>query len=281
MPIKNLLVPTDFSGFAEHALDTAAVLARKTGAKIHLFHRAHIHPEWGDLTEVGRTLYPQSQQIVDDVERRFEEINADPRYAGLEMEGVYASGNLIERVEEYVEECGIDLVVVGSHGASGFKELLIGSNTQKIVRFSHCPVLTVREKSPLEFRNIVFISNFEADALPAFRKVLDLGSLFDAHYHLLHIEDPGLFAAAQQRLEDATEPFIAECPPHRVTRHLFPHEDVEEAIMSYIKGLEADLVSAVHYGNEPLRRLFRFSLTEALINHLDVPVLSINASRHR
>jgi nucleotide-binding universal stress UspA family protein len=65
-----------------------------------------------------------------------------------------------------------------------------------------------------------------------------------------------------------------------VTRHLFPHEDVEEAIMSYIKGLEADLVSAVHYGNEPLRRLFRFSLTEALINHLEVPVLTINASRH-
>jgi nucleotide-binding universal stress UspA family protein len=280
MAIQNILVPTDFSPFADRALETAAALARKTGAKIHLFHRAHIHPEWGELTEVGRALYPQSQQIVAEVEQRFAEISADPRYAGLDMEGVYASGNLIERVEEYVDEFGIDLVVIGSHGAGGFTELLIGSNTQKIVRFARCPVLTVREHSPVEFRNIVFVSNFEDDALPAFRRVVDIGSLFDAHYHLLHIEDPGLFAAARHRLEDATEPFIAECPPHRVTRHLFPHEDVEEAIMTYIKGLEADLVSAVHYGNEPLRRLFRFSLTEALINHLDVPVLTINASRH-
>lgn len=277
--MKNILVPTDFSAFADHALETAAAIACKTGAKIHVFHRAHIHPEWGTLTEIGKALYPQSQQIVEEVERHFEAINADPRYAGLSIEGVYASGGLIERVEEYIDESAIDLVVIGSHGASGFKEILIGSNTQKIVRFAHCPVLTVREKSPVAFRNIVFISNFEAEALPAFREVVAIGSLFDAHFHLLHVEEPGFFTAAKARLEADAAPFIAVCPPEKVTRNVLAHEDVEEAVMGYLKGIDADLVSAVHFGNEPMRRLFRFSLTEALINHLDIPVLSLNASR--
>ena len=134
--MHNLLVPTDFSPCADQAFSFSVKLARRLEARLHVVHRLTSTVDWvpNAAHEHRLTREDQLNLLAEGVE-------------GVEVVTALLEGKLSSTIQEYTEAHGIDLVVMGSHGASGKSEYFIGSNTQKVVRTLHCPVLVL--KGPL------------------------------------------------------------------------------------------------------------------------------------
>ena len=140
---RTILVPTDFSEHADHALEYAAGLAARLDAKVHLIHAITI-PSAG-MPEMGiaygalsiETLTKQAQAALDAREARYRDrITLAP--VRLEV------GDARDVIDRAAADVGADLIVMGTHGRRGIRRMLLGSVAESVVRSAPCPVLTIR-----------------------------------------------------------------------------------------------------------------------------------------
>ncbi|HKU38266.1 MAG TPA: universal stress protein [Polyangiales bacterium] len=143
-PIQRILVPTDFSAHSTEALRFAADLARRYEASLDLLHvfqtTTHALPEGYVLpsAEELERIVQAFQQSLDAAKRTAIECGAS------NVETVLLQGWISEEIPRFAKERGCDLIVMGTHGRTGVKHLLIGSIAEHVVRSAPCPVLTVR-----------------------------------------------------------------------------------------------------------------------------------------
>jgi nucleotide-binding universal stress UspA family protein len=140
-----ILVPFDFSDTAERALAWAAELQRTSGApRLHLVHAIPAHPAGtGEVALVS--LLPDADEIAT-LERNMIE-QARRREAAATAEVSIRATTVGEIILEEAEKIGADLIVMGSHGRTGVKRLLLGSVAEHVLRHANCPVVTVRGSS--------------------------------------------------------------------------------------------------------------------------------------
>ena len=135
-----ILVPTDGSAAAERAIEHAIDLAARYDARLHAFYvvdtSAYAALE-GAGSSVVEALEEQGNEAVDDIVEAGEA-------AGVAVERVVRQGSPHRSILEYVDEADVDLVVMGTHGRQGLDRYLLGSVTERVVRSSPVPVLTVR-----------------------------------------------------------------------------------------------------------------------------------------
>ena len=143
--IRQILVPTDFSGPADSALKYARTLAEEFGSHLHIFHvvpEPYVYP-WG--TEISTLpladLMAQSESLSNT--RLTELIPKDQAPKGG-LTTSTAIGTPVDRILEYINASHIDLVVMGTHGRGPVGHLLLGSVAERMVRRSPVPVLTVK-----------------------------------------------------------------------------------------------------------------------------------------
>lgn len=266
--MKNLLVPTDFSECADQALEAAAQLAHRFGAKLHLFHLMEVPEDWAQQEEERKALQSVKEKLKECL-RRYPEIQSSCRYT--------TNGGLPEAVKNYATEHGIDLIVMGSHGVSGKSEYFIGSNTQRVIRTVNCSTLVI--KSPpgqLDFQRVVFASGFNENEKEAFRRFKDFVRHFIPEIHLVAIHTSSLFDPPYTVTKEAMEDFKALCNPFPCTTHIFKDFTVERGIRRFSEDLGAQLIGISNHQRHPLRRMLIGSKVEALINHADAPVLTID-----
>ena len=141
MRLERILVPTDFSETAQHALDYARDLAQMFGAEVHLLHVVPDPVAQGWAGEATGLVIPDLLKTWEaDSEKRLSEI----RLEGVPVERVTAVGHDFMEILQYAGGNGIDLIVMGTHGRGAVKHMLLGSVAEKVVRKAPCPVLTVR-----------------------------------------------------------------------------------------------------------------------------------------
>lgn len=140
LSFHTILHPTDFSEPSEHALSLAAALARDHGARLVLLH---VVPPPAVLGGDALVLPPPDTH--DEEKRRLDRL-AVP--AGLPAERRLAEGDPAVEILRLAKECNADLIVLGTHGRTGLRRLLMGSVAEQIVRWSDCPVLTVKTPPP-------------------------------------------------------------------------------------------------------------------------------------
>ena len=142
MDVKRILLPTDFSDTAGHALDYARELAVRFGAEAHLLYVVP-HPTPQDWA-VGAAA-PVLPDLLDtwrvDAEQRLARVSLD----GVETARAIRVGHAFVEILRYAADNAIDLIVMGTHGRGPVKHLLLGSVAEKVVRKAPCPVLTVRQ----------------------------------------------------------------------------------------------------------------------------------------
>jgi len=138
---ETILVPTDGSDQADAALDHAVSLARENDATIHLLYVADTNRD--SVTTVGG-------RVVDALEAEGERVTSETSErldSDVEIVDTVETGDPVETILDYGEMVGADVIVMGTHGRSGLDRYLLGSTTERIVRLSSIPVLTVREES--------------------------------------------------------------------------------------------------------------------------------------
>ena len=162
--MQKILVPTDFSDCAGRALRAAGQLAQVWNASLHVLH----------ASDSATATWLQKQEGNDNVQDKIHAVaqSIQAIYPDMKVHMHVQDGNLTDTVKEYVASHMIDIVVIGSHGISGKSEFFIGSNTQKVVRSLHVPVLVIKnELQSTDFKKVVFASSFnknEEDGFSSF-----------------------------------------------------------------------------------------------------------------
>lgn len=273
--MKSILIPTDFSEFAQHAYNAGLQFARRFGARLHLFHVMDLPEGWENFSGVQKAEHPIASQRVREAEALLAEWKAlDPQAM---VETHYTGGSLKEKVMQFVERHGVDLVIMGSHGMSGKSEYFIGSNTQKIVRTIHCAVLVVKEPiRHINFSEVVFASSFNENERKPFLAFKEFVKPFIPKIHLVYVDTASLFDPPYIVNKEALDDFKALCKPFEAETHIFKDLTVERGIRNMASRLGASLIGISNHYRHPVKRMLVGSNVEALVNHASLPVLSID-----
>jgi len=144
--LRKILLPTDFSGCANYALPYAAAIARATGATITCVHVVEpMVPAVGysGLAE-PMPIADISDQLEDSAERELPELSDCQEFEGLKIEEVIVHGDAAAEIVRVASEEEVDLIVISSHGRTGFGRIIFGSTAESVVRHASCPVLVVK-----------------------------------------------------------------------------------------------------------------------------------------
>ena len=183
-----------------------------------------------------------------------------------------AYGELLSGVKQIIETKKIDQVVMGTSGTSGFTEIFIGSNTEKVVRFSPVPVLAVRKTVELKsVKNILLPSTLNLNQTDFINKVKDLQNFFDATLHILLVNTPAQFRRDAEANE-ALEEFAKHYKLTNFKTHFrnYAHED--DGIIEFAYSEKMDLIAMGTHARKGLAHLFNRSVTESVVNHIQSPV---------
>jgi nucleotide-binding universal stress UspA family protein len=147
MTAQHILVPLDFSSYAEQALDSAIALAQKPQARVTLLHV--IQPPG---VNVAGGIWPSAtflQELEAAITRDMEGYLARVTSAGLAGEIVVVHGVPFQEILDTAKARQVDLIIMGTHGRTGLAHVLLGSVAEKVVRLAPCPVLIARQPAPV------------------------------------------------------------------------------------------------------------------------------------
>ena len=273
--MKKILVPTDFSSFGKLAEKTAIDIAIKSNAAVEFMHLMDIPKYLSQSATADNELPEELKSKIGAAHQYLNELVQHAEQKGLKAKSYITETSGIEVIKNHVEQHEIDLIVIGSHGASGLKEAFLGSNTQRILRSLSTPVLVIKNDLTANFKNIVFASTFKEDVHQAFAKILNFAKIFESAVHLLYINMPYNFedsTTSSQRLLE----FASQYPNHQFKQHIFNAFDEESGIIKFSKTHGIDLIATTTHGKSGFMQMLSPSITESLANHSSIPVLSVN-----
>jgi nucleotide-binding universal stress UspA family protein len=273
--MRSILVPIDFSEQAKYAAKVASDIARHTNSKIFLLHMLELPTGIIDPAGYGSSNNtPSALLFLKRAHEKFEEFKKLPFLEGLEVEDSVQFHKAYDGIIDESKKQNTDLIVMGSKGTSGLEEMLVGSNTEKVVRNSDVPVLVIkRDIDKFKIDNIVFASNFKIDHRDAFQKILDFASLFNAQLHLLKINTIHNFETTKES-SDAIRNFINDFDLGDYTLNIYNDISVEAGILNFSKVIDADVILLNTSGRRGLSHLFNGSIGEDLANHAKLPVIT-------
>lgn len=271
--MKKILVPTDFSNHAYFALKVASQIARKNGGEIILLHMLELPHQAGDAIGSGHDL-PEIMLFKNAAINRLEELMDDECLDGLKVSEIIQFELAFDGILKVSEKNDIDLIVMGSHGASGFKEMFIGSNAEKVVRNSAVPVLIIK-KDVGEFNvsKFVFASDFTDEIKKPFAKVVDFANKFGAELELAMINTPSTFKPTHVANE-IMENFVSNFTVNKYSINIYNDVNVENGILHFADHIDADLIGVSTHGRKGLSHFFNGSISEDLVNHALRPVVT-------
>ena len=273
--MKRILVPTDFSEQAENALKLAAQFARKYDSEIYLLHMLELPLDLVDPVMGSRSNdLPEALFFMKLAHKRFDEILNRNYLFGLTVHEKVLFNAAFDGIIETSKECECDLIIMGSKGANGLKEMFVGSNTEKVVRTSEIPVLVIKnEHYNYKVRNFVFATDFDPEAKKVLPQVIRIARLFEAKLHLVYINTASKFLST----EDADlqmEQFMEDSGFDDYTLNVFNDRTVESGILNFAKKLDSNLVGIGTHGRSGIAHFFNGSVSEDLVNHANRPVIT-------
>jgi nucleotide-binding universal stress UspA family protein len=169
---------------------------------------------------------------------------------------------------------------MGTSGRSDLEQMIIGSNTEKVVRTAHCPVLTVHNKpSNKDFKNIVYATGMNKDEEVFSRIVRATQKVYDSTIHLVRINTPGNFqrdVVVKKYMAD----FARKLQLKNFTINVFNDITEEEGIIYFSEGIGADLIAMATHGRTGFAHVLAGSIAEDVVSHSKRPVLTF-VTKHR
>lgn len=278
--MKKILVPTDFSKPAQIAIDVAGDIARKANAELILLHvveeasgtsfnitgEVDVSGGWEDKLFTMKLIERSKKQMA----KVFEEVKG----TGVKARQELRLGTAFHGMRDIITEQKVDLVVMGAAGHSKLEEMIIGTNTEKVVRHAKCPVLTVHKRpATTEFKNIVYATSMSSDEEIFSRVVRRTQQLYDSTVHLVRINTPGSFqrdAIVKKQMQD----FAKKLQLKNYTINIFNDLTEEEGIVYFADSINADLIALATHGRTGFAHVLAGSIAEEVVSHSKRPVLT-------
>lgn len=275
---KNILIPTDFSSAAENAVAHGLALASKSKANVLFLHAYHF-PILRGVN--GENIYldeNSNQEALKAAKERLLETQkkAVVLHPDLHIEYTNEQGFLSDVITSVCNQHHIDLIVMGTKGASGLDEYLIGSNTAIVLDSVSCPVLVVPKNASFKpYKKILFATDFQFDDLEALFKLIPIATLFGASLEVVHISH---HANEDAELMDWFQQICEERSPNKpiLFSNIVRNESTLKALNNLMHAKEIDLVAMTSTNKGFLKRLFTGSLTEKMAYHTDIPFMAFH-----
>jgi nucleotide-binding universal stress UspA family protein len=278
--MKNILVPTDFSKTSIIALETAVEIAKKSGSEITLLHVVEeatpssysVTGEWQTETNWSDKLF--TLKLLEKAKAQLEKVVNDPRFASVKLYGELRLGNAFHGMRTIITEHKVDLVVMGTRGHSKLEEMVIGTNTERVVRHARCPVLSVHRKpASVDFKNIVYATAMHKDEEVFSRIIKRTQQLYNSTIHLVRINTPGDFQR-DYVVREYMEKFAKKLGLKNYTINIFNDITEEEGIIYFAETIDADLIAMATHGRTGFAHVMAGSIAEDVVGHAKRPVLT-------
>ncbi len=279
--MKNILFPTDFSDAASNAFIYALQMADKLGASITTLH-AYQRPNLGKaniphtLTQVYESIQIEEFEDYKDSIPLLRNIAAEYNLDQVPLQHVMKEGETIPTVLRFAKENNIELIVMGTEGASGFVEIFKGSVAGEILEKANCPVLVVPEDAKFDgsIDRIAFTTEFSDEEKKALPVIQSLAQAFDAKVFCVNA-DIGHTEPYAHRMEKLQEEISGIYTNMEFT--VIDAMDIESAISQFVENHQIDILAMLTHKRSFLQELFNYSMTKKMAYHLDTPVLAIQA----
>ncbi len=277
--MKKILVPTDFSKTSLIAVDVAFDIAKKDGADIILLNVVEeatsdsyrISGEWQKANWEDRIF---TYRLLEKAKKQLEKLVMEPRFNAVKITGELRLGNPFHGMNAIIIDRKVDLIVMGTKGHTKMEEMIIGTNTEKVVRRSHCPVLTVHKKpSSSDFKNIVYATSMANDEEVFSRIVKRTQQLYNSTIHLVRINTPANFQRDRE-VKGYMEKFAKKLLLKNYTINVYNDISEEEGIINFADSINADLIAMATHGRTGLAHMMAGSVAENVVGHSGRPVLT-------
>ncbi len=284
--MKTILVPTDFSEPSLYGLEFAAELARKSKASVHLFNAVLISGYYyaGDPAAMGGT--PAEIMMQDFGEgykktalSRLKSLSAKACFKGIKVTySCETALNIHNCILDEANKVKAGIIVMGSRGAGNLKTIVLGSNAERVVRFSTIPVVVipVRVKAGV-LKKMVFASDFKNEANAIFPFVKQFAKLFNSELHLLKVVTMDQFSRTRDD-EKLMQEFNKKYGGGFVTS-LYNDYMKEEGILSYAAEQHAGMIAIGTHGKRGLSRFFSEDVSEGIVRLSGLPILVVNLKK--
>jgi nucleotide-binding universal stress UspA family protein len=271
--MKKILVPTDFSSGAESALKVAALLAKKYNSELHVLHLLELPFNMVDPMHETSEL-PEAMFFMKMAHQKFEDFLDKDYLSGVNVVEGIQNGTAFDGIIDTAHGKDIDLIVMGSRGASGLKEMVIGSNTEKVVRTSDVPVLVIKkEDENFKINDFIFACEFTPEYKTSFLKAIAFAKKSNAKMHLLMVNTPSEFVTTGEA-EKRMNSFLEGITLDNFTLNIYNDVSVEKGILNFGNSIEADVISMSTHGRKGISHFFNGSISEDLVNHAKRPVIT-------
>lgn len=276
--MKKILVPTDFSKNALKAVTYASEIAQKSGASIFLLHV--IEPDI-NMVKMGGDSYRDEKVKENLGQLNLYQKSVTDIYPGIKVEVRLAWGATIDSILDFAEEEEIDLIVMGTTGASGLKEFFMGSVTAGTIGKTNIPVLTVPVSYEIEEPDAILLATnqFEKN-INILEKIISISKLFSMVIHVVVFKDIDGEKYAdliynEEQLNDYLH-FLRETFPDIIFKgEILEGTDFEITIDRYSNKNEVDIIAMITYPKNFLERLLKKSVTKKMAFHSTIPLLAI------
>lgn len=287
MSFQRILCPIDFSAGSSYAARVAARIAKRDGAELALVHVL----DWSIVASLdGYSVSPQVlEQLQGDAERGLETAKRDALANGAKrVTTKLLTGAPWDRITGFVDaDPIIDLIVMGTHGRTGLKRVLLGSVAERVVRHARCPVLAIRERAELApFRTILCPIDFSASSRHAVDLAAKLVEPGGAGITLLHAIELPVAYSGELPMPDLAEALDKEATrllaqwaaelKKKVSVPVTTRSRVGNAgaqTLAVLDDESFDLVVTGSHGRTGIKRALLGSVAEKIVRHAPCPVL--------
>lgn len=275
--IKKVLVPTDLSETAYLALEHAAMMAALFKADLYLLHVI-------EVTETSYSLYNPAVQIrsLDEIQKivaeKLEELASRIHAVhGIPVRTLVANGKTAWEINNAVKENDIDIVIMGTHGASGLGEHFIGSTAQRTVAIANCPVITIHKRSKSAgFKNILLPIDNALHSRQKVDFVIELARKYPCTVHIMGLLDRKegtdlkklniKISSIEDLLKEEGIPFDTV---------IIEANNLAVEALKYAQKVKGDLILTLADHESRMNPTFMGNFAKQIVNHSDIPVMSI------
>jgi nucleotide-binding universal stress UspA family protein len=298
--IRRILCPVDFSDYSRRALDHAIAIARWYGSTVtvlHVFSPALVAPYGpGPVILEPIVLIPADRDQLLAATKVFIEAEATP---GVAIEAVVRDGKTAAEILDQATKMSADLLVIGTHGRSGFERLVLGSVTEKVLRKACCPVLTVPRRlpdavpsGPVLFKRILCAVDFSQSSMHALTYALSLAQEADGSLTVVHVlgaefvgqvglgEEHVSLAALQRQHEEEARKLLEKAVPESTAAYctadtMLVRGKPWREILRIAADRQAELIVMGVQGRGAADLMFFGSTTQHVVREATCPVLTL------
>lgn len=278
--MKKILFPTDLSAAAERAFIYALHLADHMGAELitlHVYQKPEVRGgglphtlsefyESYDLDEFKN--FKDSIPVLRDIQQK-------EGFAALSVQHLLKPGRTVETVLKVAKEEGAEMIIMGTTGARGLKEIFMGSVAGEVLENANCPVLAIPEKADFdgEIDDIAFAVSYKDEEVVAFKKLVEICGSFNAKIHCVNVD-----LSHTEFYRNEMEAFKSKLPTYgNTTFEVIQSTDIKEGLTRYMETHAVDVLVMVTHKRNFFQELLRYSHAKEMSYHCNMPLLSIPA----